>query len=134
GALAGSIGITMFRPKIRGMFFVRMAFLTGIGLIAFSLSNSFVISGGIVMVIGVTQALRMTLSSALIQTYTERQYLGRVLSIQLTQGGLSTLAGTVVAVGAVAIGVQYAIMICSVLLMIVGGAYWVFSRRLNKLA
>ena len=83
---------------------------------------------------GIVQAYTNTLGSSLVQTYTERAYLGRVLSIQLTQYGLSTLAGFVVAVTAEAIGVRWAIMATSVLLVIVGASYWISSRRLRSLA
>ena len=74
------------------------------------------------------------MASTLIQTHTEDAYLGRVVSINITQMGLSSLASFGVALGAEAIGVRYAVLITAVLLAAVGALYWVFSRRLRQLA
>ncbi|MDO8751055.1 MAG: MFS transporter [Dehalococcoidia bacterium] len=134
GALTGSLGITLIRPKVRGALLIPVVFFTGVGLVAFCLSNSYVLSGAIVLVVGIGQALRQTVASALIQTYTENTYLGRVLSINFTQNGLSTTASFAVAIGAQAIGIRYAVLTTSLLLMGVGALYWVFSRRLRRLA
>ena len=134
GALTGSIGITLLRPKIRGLLFIRTIILTGVGLVAFCLSSNFVVSGAIVLMVGVGQALRGTLSNTLIQTYTEDGYLGRVFSINLMQHGLTSVSGFAVAVFAEAVGVQYAVLTTSVALIVVGIGYYCFAQRLRKLA
>ena len=134
GALAGSMGITFIRPEVRGGFFIQTTFFTGIGIMAFCLSKSFALSCGLVAIVGVGQALRQTMASTLMQTYTEDAYLGRVISINMAQNGLSSMASFGVALGAQLIGVQYAMLITALMLTVVGGAYWMLSHRLRRLA
>ena len=134
GALGGSLGITLLRPKMRGLLLIRVAFFTGIGVVAFCLTGSFVFSGIMVLLLGVAQALRGNLQQILLQTYTADGYLGRVLSIQLTQAGLTSLTAFAVALAAEAVGVQRALTGTGILLTVVGGAYYLFSRRLRQLA
>lgn len=133
GALGGSLGITLIRPKVRGVWVIRMVILTGVTILLFSLSNSFVMAATVIVFIGVSQAIRQTLQSTLIQTYTENAYLGRVISINMAQMGLSSLASFGVALGAEAIGVRWAVLTTAVILTIIGAAYWVSSRRLRNL-
>ena len=133
GALTGSMGVALLRPKGRGSLLVRTTLATGLILSAFCLSRDFILSAAIVFFVGIGQAVRQNMSSTLIQTYTEDAFLGRVLSVQFTQGGLSSLAGFGVALGAEAIGVQYAILITSVLLAAVGAIWWASSQRLRRL-
>lgn len=134
GALIGSVSMTIIRPKTRGPLFIKLAFFWGAVLVAFCATNSFQIAGAIALAIGAGQACALTLGLGLLNTYTESGYLGRVLSIRLTQNGLSTLSGFIVALGAEVVGVRWAIMFTSGMLVMVGAGYWVFSRRLRTLA
>jgi hypothetical protein len=52
----------------------------------------------------------------------------------MAQMGLSSMASFLVALGAEAIGVRYAVLITALLLSALGAAYWTFSRRLRRLA
>ena len=133
GALSGSLGITLIRPKVRGVWLIRIVVITGVALIAFSLSRSFAFAGAIIIIIGVTQAVRQTLQSTLVQTYTEDAFLGRVISINMAQMGLSSLTSFGVAIVAEAIGVRYAILGTAFLLLGVGLSYFFLSRRLRDL-
>jgi len=134
GALSGSIALTMASPKSRGLLFMRVGMFTGIGLVVFCISSSYLLSCFIVVLVGIGQSVRHTLSSTLLQTYTDDAYIGRVLSIQLTQNGLTSLSSFFVALYAEAIGVRWAIMTTSVLLVVISGLYFVFSTRLRRLA
>jgi MFS family permease len=133
GALGGSLFITMIRPKVRGVWVIRVVAFTGICIFLFSLSNSFLMAATVIVFIGVNQAIRQTLQSTLIQTYTETAYLGRVISINMAQMGLSSLASFAVALGAEAIGVRWAVMTTAIVLTTIGAAYFLFSRRLRNL-
>lgn len=134
GALCGSTAITMGRPRARGLLFTRAVLFTGIGLVAFCLTSNYLLSCFFVFIVGIGQSLRMTLSSTLLQTYSDEAFIGRVLSIQLTQNGLTSLSSFFVALYAQAIGVQWAIMTTSVLLVITGALYYFFAARLRRLA
>ena len=133
GALTGSVGITFIRPKVRGAFFIQMNLLLGIGLLAFALSSNYTISAALVFVVGIGQSLRQMLASTLLQTYTEDAFIGRVISINVTQMGVANLMAFIVAVAAEAIGIRYAFLITATSLVILGGSYWMFARRLREL-
>lgn len=68
------------------------------------------------------------------QTYTRTAYLGRVISINHTQNGLSSMISFPVVLGAQAIGVRYAVVTTAVLLFGVGTLYRAFSWSLRRLA
>ena len=134
GALIGSTTVAFMASKKRGMLFMRSGLLLGVGLVAFCISSSYAVSAAIVLVVGAGAAIRMTLSMTLLQTYTEDAYMGRVLSINMMQMGLTSLAGFGVAVFAEAVGVQWAVGMTSVLLVLTVVGFLVFSPRMRKLA
>ena len=134
GALAGSLAVSWIGEGRRGLIFIQSAFFTGIALIAFTLTTSYVASAAIVLVAGAGQAIRMTMSSGLVQAYTEDRFVGRVLSIQMMQNGLTSVGGFGVALFAELIGVQFAIGLTAIGLVVTAIAFWVCSPRLRKLA
>jgi MFS family permease len=133
GALMGSLSIAFIGARHRGQMIIGAAFLTGVGLIAFCISESFALSSVIVLAVGAGQAMRMTLSSALLQTYTEDAYIGRVLSVQMMEMGLISLSGFFVALYAEAVGVRNALLTTSVLLVLTAAAFHVLSPRMRRL-
>ena len=134
GAFIGALTVNWLGSGRRGLLFIQAAFLTGAGLVAFCFSTSYAISSIIVISIGMGQALRMTLSNVLIQTYSEDAYVGRMLSLQMMEMGLTSLAGFGVALIAEAIGVRWAVGATSVLLLATAMAAYFFSPRMRKLA
>lgn len=76
----------------------------------------------------------MTMSSALLQSYTEDRFVGWVLSIQMMQNGLTSLSGFAVALFAGLIGVRYAIGLLAIGLVLTAAAFMAASPRLRKLA
>lgn len=134
GALIGSTTVAFMQSKKRGLLFIYSGLLLGLGLVAFCISNSYAISAAIALAVGAGQAIRMTLSMTLLQTYTDDAYMGRVLSINMMQMGLTSLAGFGVAVFAEAIGVQRAVGMTSLLLLVTVLGFWLFSPRMRKLA
>jgi len=134
GALSGSMAVTLLRPKARGALFIQATWFMGIALVVFVLSSSFALSCAIIVAVGLGQAVRQNMASTLIQTYTEDAYLGRVLSLNFAQNGLSSMAVFVVAIIAEAAGVQTALLGTAVLLIVAGLTWRVFSPRLQQLA
>jgi hypothetical protein len=134
GSLFGSIGVTFIRPGRRGRLFIMASLLWGAALVAFCLSPGYAVAGLASILVGVAQAYNGTLGFGLLNAYTDGAYLGRVLSIMLTQNGLGTLAGFLVAVAAEAIGVRVAVLVTSVGLVAVSAGFWAYSRRLRGLA
>ena len=134
GSLAGAMIIAMFRPKKRGLSFIVSSLFWGIALTGFCATGNFAIAGAMSVLVGVGQAYNGTLGFGLLNAYTDRDYLGRVLSIQLMQFGLGTLAGFLVAIVAEAIGVRTAMMATSIGLAVASLACWTWARRLRGLA
>lgn len=134
GAFAGSMTVTLLRPRMRGALFIQTTCLTGVVLTAFVLSNSFALSCIIIVAVGFGQSIRQNMGSTLIQTYTEDAYLGRVLSLNFAQNGLSSMAVFVVAIIAELVGVRYAVLGTAVLLFATGLIWWIFAERLRRLS
>ena len=134
GAFAGSMAVTLLRPTMRGALFIQTTCLTGVVLTAFVLSNNFTLSCIIIVAVGFGQSIRQNMGSTLIQTYTEDAYLGRVLSLNFAQNGLSSMAVFAVAIIAELVGVRYAVLGTAVLLFATGLIWWIFAERLRRLS
>jgi MFS family permease len=97
------------RAKRRVLIFISSALIMGITTLAFALSTNIWLSAVIVLAIGVGQSLRMSLSNVLIQTYTDTQYRGRVMSVYMMEFSLVAFGTFVVGIISNAIGVQAAL-------------------------
>ncbi len=133
GALAGSLVIASLRIQGRGMLFLHTGMVTGLSIIAFTLSTSYAFSLGIMVVTGIGQAGGMALSSTLVQSYTEDAYLGRVMSLFMMQWGVTSLGIFGVSVVAEFVGIRWAVGATAVALVAVTLAYYIFSDRIRKL-
>jgi MFS family permease len=109
GSLAGSLLIASMPPRNRGLVLLLSSLLLGISLIAFSASTWFWVTAAIMVIIGVGQAGRMSLGNVLLQSYTDREYRGRVMSVYLLEFSLTSFATFFVGVLANFLGVQMAI-------------------------
>jgi MFS family permease len=130
GSLVGSLIIASLPSRRRGLILLLSSLLLGVGLVAFSISTSFWLSVGILAIVGLGQAGRMSLSNVLVQAYVEDEYRGRVMSIYMMEfslmgvgiffiGLLANVIGPQMAVGASAV----ALAITSVLLLVFLPAY-----------
>ena len=130
GSLIGSLIIASLPSRRRGLILLLSSLLLGVGLVAFSISTSFWLSVGILAIVGLGQAGRMSLSNVLVQAYVEDEYRGRVMSIYMMEfslmgvgiffiGLLANVIGPQIAVGASAV----ALAITSVLLLVFLPAY-----------
>ncbi len=88
GALAGSIVMASFPNKRRGLMLMISSLISGVALIIFSFSTSWGLSLAIIVFVGLGQTLRGTLSNAILQTYTDERYMGRVMSILMMEWGI----------------------------------------------
>ena len=91
GALIGSLIIASLPSHRRGRLLLESSLLLGVALIAFSASSSYWLSVGILGVVGLGQAGRMSLSNVLVQSYTDDGYRGRVMSIYMLEFSLMSL-------------------------------------------
>jgi len=133
GALAGSLVIASMSARRRGVLLMSSALIMGLTTLAFALSTNIWLSGVIVLAIGIGQSLRMSLSSVLIQTYTEAQYRGRVMSVYMMEFSLVAFGTFFVGVLSNAIGVQYALAATAGGLVVLSLGSILFIPRMRRL-
>jgi MFS family permease len=119
--------------KRRGLLLMSSALVMGITTLAFSLSTSLWLTAGIVFAIGIGQSLRMSLSSVLIQSYTESEYRGRVMSVYMMEFSLVAFGTFFVGILSNAIGVQAALASTAIGLIILSAAATLLIPRMRRL-
>jgi MFS family permease len=133
GALSGSLIVASMRAKRRGLVFISSALIMGITTLAFALSTNLLLSAVIVLAIGVGQSLRMSLSNVLIQTYTEPQYRGRVMSVYMMEFSLVAFGTFIVGIISNAIGVQTALACTGIGLILLSVVCMLFVPKMRNL-
>ena len=109
GAVVGSLAVASLPNRNRGRLLIGSMVVLGIALLAFAVSTSFWLSVGIVIVLGVGQAGRQSLSNILIQTHVSNEYRGRISSIMMMEMGLESLGTFGISIAAEVIGPQWAL-------------------------
>ena len=109
GSLTGSLFIASMPNRGRGKLMLYSSLLLGISLVAFSASSTFWLTATILVVVGLGQSGRMSLSNVLVQSYSEDEYRGRVMSIYMMEFGLTMIGTFLVGLLAATIGPQWAI-------------------------
>jgi MFS family permease len=117
GSLVGSLVIASLPNKHRGMLLIASGLVLGVGLLFFSWSTWYWVTAGILLVVGVGQAGRMSISQVLVQTYTDDEFRGRVLSVYHMEMGIVQFGTFIVALIASQVGPQIAIGGTAVALM-----------------
>lgn len=85
GSLIGSLYIATLPNTNRARVLLAGALIMGIALLLFSMSTSYWLSVGLLTIVGLGQAARMSLSNVLIQSYVDDEYRGRVMSIYMLE-------------------------------------------------
>lgn len=91
--------------------------IAGSALVVFSFSTIWELSLSIMILIGLGQTFRMTISSTLLQAYAEPEYRGRVMSIYSMQWGLMSVVTFLAGVLAEIFPVQWVLGSLSMLLI-----------------
>jgi MFS family permease len=126
GSLGGSLVIASMGARGRGKTMLYSALLLGIMLVFFAWSTNYWLTCGILVIVGVGQAGRMSLSNVLVQSYSDPIYRGRVMSIYMMEFGLTMLCTFAVALFADVVGPQWAIGATAVMLIVV--VLYLFAR------
>ncbi|MDP6605439.1 MAG: MFS transporter, partial [Dehalococcoidia bacterium] len=133
GSLAGSIVVASLPAKRRGRVFLLSGVALGISLIAFSASTWFWVTAAIMVVVGVGDAGRQSLSMVLVQAYVQDAYRGRVMAVYMMQRSFATFGTFFVGIAASFVGAQAAIGAIAVVLLVLSGALLLFAPRLRNL-
>jgi MFS family permease len=119
GSLGGSLFIASMGARRRGKTMLSSSLLLGVMLIFFAWSTNYWLTCGILVIVGVGQAGRMSLSNVLAQSYSDDIYRGRVMSVYMMEFGLTMLGTFAVALFADIVGPQWAIGTTAAMLIMV---------------
>ena len=133
GAFIGSVILTALPNKRRGLLLMSSGLIAGSALVVFSFSTVWELSLGIMVLIGVGQTFRMTISSTLLQAYSEPEYRGRVMSIYSIQWGLMSVITFVAGVLAETFPVQWVLGSLSMILIAASVLAIIFIPSFRKL-
>ncbi len=117
GAMVGTLILASLPNRRRGLMLFISGAILGLALAGFSFSSIWLLSLALMTIIGFGQTGRMLLSNALLQSYSEESYRGRVMSIYLMESGISTVGVFFAAILAEGVGVQWALGSLSILLL-----------------
>lgn len=133
GSLAGSLAIASMPSRSRGLVLLASALLVGVSLLAFAASTSYWLSVGILIVVGVGQAGRMSLSNVLVQSYVDDAYRGRVMSVYTMEFSLMSLGIFAIGLLAQEVGPQVAVAGSAAGLILLSVGLYVFSPAYRQL-
>jgi len=98
------------------------AMLLGLSLVLFASSSNFWLSVGLLTIVGLGQSARMSLSNALIQSYVDDEFRGRVMSIYMLEMSVLAIAIYPISILADVVGPQWAVGasgICLIVLVLI---------------
>jgi MFS family permease len=133
GALVGSLIMTLLPNKKRGLVLLAGGLVSGIALVAFAFSSVWTLSLVFMIFVGLGQTIRGTISSALLQSYTEARYMGRVMSIFMMQWGIVSLCTFLAGMMAEVFAVQWVVGGFAMALILITLLSYAFSPRIRKL-
>lgn len=134
GALFGSLAFAGLRPgQPRGLVLIAATMVSGVSLLLVSATRDYGVALAIMVAMGLGDAGRRALNSALIMEQTDDEHRGRVMGIYMMNFGLMPLGVIPVAVLAEEIGIQGAIRVSAALLTAVAVGFLVLGRRVRAL-
>jgi MFS family permease len=133
GALAGSLLLTFIPGKKRGLILLVSGLVAGLALLVFAFSAIWGLSLAVMVLVGLSQTFRNTISNALLLTYTDAPYMGRVMSLLNIQWGLMAFGTFFAGVLAGVITVQWVIGGLALILVAITVLFLVFNRGIRKL-
>jgi MFS family permease len=132
GALIISLVMASIPNRKCGALIMVGGLVSGIGLVIFSVSHSWYISLATMFVIGVAQSAHGTALITTLQSLTEPEYLGRVMSILMLNQGLSGLGTFFVGILSEGIGVQWSIGGFAGMLALLSASYLIFAPKVRR--
>jgi MFS family permease len=109
GALFVSLGLASLPSKRRGVIMLVAGLILGLSSIAFAFSRSWPVSIVLMMFVGIGRTAHMIMAITLLQTRTDEQYLGRVMSIIMMNTGIASFGTFLCGVLAETIGAPWAV-------------------------
>ena len=133
GAIVGSLILASLPNKKRGYLLLLSSLVMGLALIGFAFSNSWHLSLAMIVFVGLGSTGRMTLSNALLQSYTAEEYMGRVMSIYMMEFALTSLSVFTAALLSESVGIQWSIGGLAIGLVALTILVFTFAPKVRKL-
>jgi MFS family permease len=133
GAILASLTLASIPSRNRGIMLLVSNIIMGTALILFAFSVSWPLSLGMMVFVGIGRIGNNTSGTALLQTHTEPEYLGRVMSIMMLNFGLSGLGTFFAGILAETISAPWSIGGLAMLLVGVSFLAILFLPRIRKL-
>lgn len=138
GALGGALFMaSLGKVARRGFALAASGIVSGSVLLGFAamayLAPVYLAALGFMVLVGLIQTVRMTLTQSLMMEYTDQEYRGRMMSLMLVSLGLMPLGVLPVTLMADRIGAPLALAIMATILILVAGTIFVASPRLRRL-
>lgn len=133
GAIVGSLVMASLPSKRRGTMLLIDVTVMGLALIAFGFSRSWHFSLAIVVLIGLAQPARNALCNSMVQSYTDRNFQGRVMALYSIQDGISSMGGFLAAMVAGVIGTPWTVGSFAIVMLLLVVATAIFLPRIRKL-
>jgi MFS family permease len=133
GMVVAALAVASLPNRHRGTLLLWGGLILGVALTAFSFSSLFWVTAPVMILLGAGQSLRMALSNALVQSYVEDEYRGRVMSIYMMEMNLVTIGAFFVAIMAEVFGVQWALGVTSLALVVLSVGCYFFVPRLRAI-
>ena len=133
GSLTGSLIIATLPNRNRALILLLSSLLLGVGLLAFSISTSYWLSVAILIVVGLGQAGRMSLSNVLVQSYVDDAYRGRVMAVYMMEFSLMSIGIFAFGLLANVIGPQLAVGGSAIGLLLLAGGLLLFAPSYRRL-
>jgi len=133
GALAASLTLASLPSRKRGVTLLLANILMGMALVVFAFSVSWPLSIGMMLVVGMGLTGNNTAGAALLQSYTDPEYLGRVMSVMSMSFGLSGLGTFFAGMLAESISAQWALGGLAAVLVAIMLGVLIFLPRIRKL-
>ncbi len=133
GAMVGSLTLASLPNKKRGVMLLVCGSFLGLALVGFAFSRSYLVSLVLMIFIGLGTSGRQTLGTALLQTYSDAEHLGRVMSINMMDMGISSLGTFFVSILTETIGIEWSIGGFAMTLVLVSVLAMIFVPRIRRL-
>ena len=133
GAILASLTLASIPSRNRGIMLLVSNIIMGTALVLFAFSVSWPLSLGMMVFVGIGRIGNNTSGTALLQTHTEPEYLGRVMSIMMLNFGLSGLGTFFAGILAETISAPWSIGGLAMLLVGVSFLAILFLPRIRKL-
>ena len=133
GALAGSLILTFLPNTKRGLLLLVSGLVAGMALFIFAFSSIWALSIAVMVFVGLAQTFRNTIGNALLLTYTDAGYMGRVMSLLNMQWGLMAFGTFIAGVLAGMITVQWVVGGLVLILIAISILFLAFSPRMRRL-